>query len=340
MSAEHSYQFRVQAAERARLEALVKQRHLQQARLRFEQAQRALEQQRLRQRAQRLSEQDQRDLADARRQLDQLGREQADQAARGRELQHETAALRQNLPRTTSALTGAERQLALARAALEDQIAATKTLGAGTEREHLLLQSAIGDAKASLANTDRTAERGVQQAEALGAAASAGNRLAQAQAEVAEQLQQVERELRFLNVNADLQPAAMAVLAGMEANGYRLQETLIRGDLTAYFAHCDADRTIAVRLVPDRRPGEQPERWELLAETFAMAGDTCLDELKNFDTAMETLALGELLAVGGVRNFPKAEHSGELERSGSLPRPRFDPRRARGTAASKATVKG
>jgi len=94
--------------------------------------------------------------------------------------------------------------------------------------------------------------------------------------------------------------------------------------LIAYFKKADSEHQIAVRMTPAIRRGEDIKTWYLIAETFEMDGETCLEELDDFDTAMEEIDIGELQHIKHhpFPIYPKDESSRIREKRGVLPAPK------------------
>jgi hypothetical protein len=322
MSAQHSYQFSAAAQQRAHAEAMAQQRRIELQRLRLEQAMHVQARTRAAQRAASgLARDNARTAAQAQSQLGSAQRAASRQRSQLGEMKGQTRRLRSGLKEHEHQLAQTKTEIARIRADLDRQIAAARAMHVETDRERSLLQAAIGQAHASIERCDELVGAGEAATAALGQADAAGRDLADAAEDFTSRIAELERELTFIDCHERTLPAAMAVLAGMTASGYRLRETLTRGELTAYFAKADGDHQIAVRVVPERRPGEQTERWEVLAETFGMVGQECVDELDDFDSAMEEIDLGELISKGPLCNYPKAERTGEPERPGTLPAP-------------------
>jgi len=324
MSAEHSYEWSTREQERTRAEALAEQRRLYLAQLRLELAER--------------QGQDRAAVAKGQRQLQEAGQQASNQDAHLHSIQNEAAGLNADVRQQSAALEHTRTAITRARAHLEQQIAAAKAMSARTDDARDLLAGAIEQASSGLAASEAVAASGTRLGDTLSHAEATGRHLVDTETALVGRISQLEMELGFLDRYEHTRPAAMALLAGMEANGYRLHETLTRGELTAYFSKADSEHQIGVQLRPEQRPGEQTERWELLVETFGMVGNECVGEIDDFDSAMEWIDLGELVSGGTLRNYPKAERHGELERRGSLPRPCPVTRRS-GAGVSKTKVR-
>jgi len=150
-------------------------------------------------------------------------------------------------------------------------------------------------------------------------AVNEGAQLAAKQMKIENRLHNVETELRFLTRNAAIQPAALITLEAMQENGYTLREVETEEGLTSYFEQKETEHQIAVRIAPPVRQGENIQSWEMLAETFKMAGETCLMEIEDFETSIEAMDIGELKR--GHRVYPKDDRSRSAEKRGAIPPP-------------------
>jgi hypothetical protein len=88
--------------------------------------------------------------------------------------------------------------------------------------------------------------------------------------------------------------------------------------LTSYFEQKETGHQIAVRIAKPIREGENLHKWDMLAETFKMTGETCLSEIEDFETSVETMEIGKLKR-GQFRVYPKDERSPSREKQGIIP---------------------
>jgi len=295
MSTVQDYQYRVSENAKQQLEAERRRRELELARLKAERAEA--------QRRQREME-----LAQRKQEANVLSAQ---------------AALKNDLAKAEQALAQSKAQVNQAQNELQTQIQAVQNLQKDSDQEYAKLQSSLQQAQDTLEQTNRTASTGVQDTELLIDASARRLQMGNQIGELDQQIQTLQQEMNFVNLQAELQPAAMALLIGMQANGYELKSTLTQGDLICYFKQLDSEHQIAVRMSPAIRRGEDIETWDLLAETFNMEGDLCLEELDDFDTAMEEIDIGELQRINRhpFPIYPKDESSRNREKHGVLPSP-------------------
>lgn len=351
MSTRQPYDYALERAEAARAAAEAQRRSAELARLRAERAaaihaQKLAERERLRaeQRARALEAQ--RAAAEAERRRQEQERQRAEQVAaihaEGVALAREHEQRRSvQLASQSQALEGQREALAdLARRehaaeatlqTLEDQVRKSaleleRTRAelrlqmdrlAGLERDARLQETALA---ATLAAAEQTLGRvdGLQSANAetlaaLVDASAAGRALGAEQSGLEERIRQLEAEVAFVTQRADLAPVAMVTLQAMESNGYRLQGTLAREEMIVYFQKEGAAHQIAVRMAPAAQSAGEAQRWDLLAETFEMKGETCLGELDDFETAVEERGLGRLRRKEG-RVYPRDDSQAVLPR--------------------------
>jgi hypothetical protein len=197
------------------------------------------------------------------------------------------------------------------------------------------LAATLADAQETLGRVEGLQSAGTETLMALVDAFSAGQAFGAAQSSLEERIRRLEAEVAFVSQRADLAPVAMVTLQAMESNGYRLQGTLGREELIVYFQKEGAAHQIAVCMAAITRSGEEVQRWDLLAETFDMKGETCLGELADFETAVEEVGLGRLRRNEG-RVYPRDDSQAILPR---LPegqkwwkKPRREDSRTKGTA--------
>jgi len=351
MSAVHNYGYQISESERRRLEAERQRRELELARQRAEQAQREMQrqaelaaqrrreqEQRERQRQAELAAQRRREQAQAIHQ-ETIARSQAYQRetqrtlqaqqqtlqasqAKATELSSQAATLQTSLAETERALEASRTQVAQAQADLKTKIAAATALHKAAEQEEPQLKDSINQAQDTLLQVEKLAAIGIEDADALVRLAAQGHDMDKKTTELNQQIQHLEQEINFVTQQAELQPAAMAVLMGMQKNGYELRDTLSKDGLIYYFEKADSKHQIAVRMNSATRAGEDTQRWDLLAETFEMVGETCLEELADFDTAMEEIGIGDLQR-GNYRVYPKDDRSRQREKRGILPSPKL-----------------
>jgi len=238
----------------------------------------------------------------------------------------------QDLDRLESRLASSRAELHRAQTALGAEIERVSALENQADTEAMKLRATLEEARAGLEAVDRVARAGVGTVDELARQTKLGTLLTADQREIEARMHQLEAEVQFVTREAELAPAAMMTLLAMEANGYHLRSTSSRDGLVSYFAQEDARHQIAVRMAPVNRSGENVERWDLLAETFDMVGETCVYEMDDFETAVEDLDLG-VLERGSLRVYPKDDSSPKERRQG-LPRP-IDRRRKRKPASRR-----
>ncbi len=217
-------------------------------------------------------------------------------------------------------LSQSQAELARARSALRAEVVRVATLEQRTERAVAELMVDLARARQGLEAVERVAAAGVEHVDDLARDTSLGAVLGDELGAQDQRIRQLEAEVRFVTQRAELAPVAMATLLAMESNGYHLRDTLTRGELVCYFAQAGAGHQIAVRMAPVERAGEDLARWDLLAETFGLADETCVHELADFETAAEELDLGRL-SRGRLRIYPKDDNNPRQRRQG-VPRPR------------------
>lgn len=164
--------------------------------------------------------------------------------------------------------------------------------------------------------------RNIDRSRGLGIAQLKGEALAVELANKTAQLQQLERELKFVTQNADLQVETMITMMAMRSNGYVLRNTLSKEGLIAYFDKVDGSHQVAVR---HRKPSAFSHLWELEAETFAVKGEACLDIMEDFVDGLEETEAVEVQLKS--RRYPKRDGTG-------LPIPRKRAKDHRGTLSS------
>jgi hypothetical protein len=244
------------------------------------------------------------------------GQRLASQAGELRAVTSEVAANRQALGRLEQDVARSRAELVQAERELRAEIDRIVCLDAEIATEEVALADAIAGARQSLSEIAGLADAAV---ESLGEASPAElEKLRTEQAELEASVRQLETEVRFLTADAATAPAALVTLLAMEANGYRLCDTVTREGLVSYFAREGEQHRLAVRVAPVARPGEKSEEWQVVAESFGMAGEGCLYEIEDFETAVEELELGTL--VPEERVYPKDERGGARVRGG-LPAP-------------------
>lgn len=222
-------------------------------------------------------------------------------------------------------LQASRQELETARVELAGHIDRLTALEGTTARLEGELRAEMAAASGALAQVARTAEASLETADALGAATTDGRALSELQGDLEGRIRVLESEIRFVTQRADLAPVAMVTLQAMEENGYRLQDTISRDGLILYFQKEGAAHHLAVRMAPDLRQGEGAARWDLLAETFDLKDASCLDEMEDFETALESR--GTLRRRGG-RVYPRDDRQAVVP-----PPPR---RRTTGAAGERA----
>lgn len=233
-----------------------------------------------------------------RRSLDRLaGREAA--------LAGELSSARRDLDGLARDLEASRSALAAAEAAVEAELACAARLAAEVGAQSEVIAGAIGDAQTALGEL---ADLGRASAESVRELSPAEREaMAARQRDLEAGIRRLEAEVRLLAHDEATAPAALMTLLAMEANGYHLRETVSAEGLVAYFEHADAAHQIAVRTRPAKRDRAEA-CWQMTAETFGLAGESCLFEIEDFETAVESLDLG--LLAPGDRVYPKAEPGG------------------------------
>ena len=135
-----------------------------------------------------------------------------------------------------------------------------------------------------------------------------GAALSARQSEIESQLHNVETEIRFLTLHAEMQPAALITLQAMRENGYEFRAVETAEGLTTYFEQKETNHQIAVRIAKPVHEGEDIYTWDILAETFEMTDETCLLEIEDFETSVKVMGIGNLKR-GKFRVYPKDERS-------------------------------
>ncbi len=223
-------------------------------------------------------------------------------------------------------------ELEQARTELRAQMDRLASLEKAACLQEASVATTLAEAQETLGRVEGLQSAGTETLMALVDAFSAGRAFSAAQSSLEERIRQLEAEIAFVSQRADLAPVAMVTLQAMESNGYRLQGTLGREEMVVYFQKEDAAHQIAVRMVPAGKSADEVERWDLLAETFGMKGEACLEELDDFETAVEEKGIGRLRRKEG-RIYPRDDSQAVL------PKP---PRRSwwKKTRQEDSTVKG
>ena len=234
------------------------------------------------------------------------GRRLTSQAEELRAVASEAATSRQAIDQLEQSLARSRAQLAEAEKELRREIDRIVCLDAEIATEEVALTEAIAGARQSLSEIEGLADAAVENLSELSPAEL--ERLQLQQSELEASVRQLETEVRFLTADAATAPPALITLLAMEANSYRLRDTLTQEGLISYFEREGERHQLAVRVAPVARPGEQVERWQVMAETFGMVGEDCLYEIEDFETAVEELDLG--LLVPEDRVYPKSERGG------------------------------
>lgn len=222
-------------------------------------------------------------------------------------------------------LKASRQELEKARVELAGHVGRLQALEGTAARLEGELRADLAAASGALAGLAQAAEAGVETAGALGEAMLSGRAFGEAQGALEGRIRALESEIRFVTQRADLAPVAMVTLQAMEENGYRLQDTVSREGLILYFQKEGAAHQLAVRMAPEERQGGGEARWDLLAETFNLKDASCLQEMEDFETALESR--GALRRRGG-RVYPRDD------RQAVLPRPVR--KRPAGTAGERA----
>ena len=196
-----------------------------------------------------------------------------------------------------------------------------KALEEDLARDRTAMQTEVGSAAEHMVQAEQSAIQGVLFLNTLDALDLDGSKLEAQQRLIAQQLNQLNREVSFVTRDAALSPAAMLTLTAMRTNGYALRETLGEQGLISYFEQEGTGHHIAVRMAQvGPVPGTGTERWDLLAETCGPPGNQCLEEMLDFETAVQLLDLGQLKRKGG-RVCPKDGTDYAAEQWVSLPPP-------------------
>jgi len=135
---------------------------------------------------------------------------------------------------------------------------------------------------------------------------SRGGELAGLLQQTQARLDQLSREVDFVTRDPALAVPSMLTLLAMEAGSYTLRETLSEEGLVAYFASADGAHEVAVRHAPVESSSAFEERWALEAETFRLAGESCLAIMEDFETACEEQELARLRPAS-PRHYPKRD---------------------------------
>ncbi len=215
------------------------------------------------------------------------------------------------------------RRLQHAKEAIRGQIEQLETMQQQAGHERDLMNASIADARRALQMSERLVS-GEDAMREVGEALRVGAQATERERELQTRLSRVEAELSFVTARAESAPMAMLTLMSMEQNGYVLREAATRGDLVSYFQRADEAHILAVRIKPIGSDSESVEAWDLMAETFEIAGEGCHGMIEDFDTAINELT------DDAVTRRP---HAQVLKRDGKRPRRLpSPPRRARTTA--------
>jgi len=209
-------------------------------------------------------------------------------------------------------LQASRQELEKARVELAGHVGRLQALEGTAARLEGELREGLAAASGALAQVARTAEAGLETAGTLGEATISGRAFGEIQSDLEGRIRTLESEIQFATRHADLAPVAMVTLQAMEENGYRLQDTVSRDSLILYFQKEGAAHQLAVRLAPDVHQGQGAARWDLLAETFDLKDASCLEEMEDFETALESRGT---LRRRGERVYPRDD------RQAILPRP-------------------
>lgn len=228
-----------------------------------------------------------------------VDRQLAGSLARNREIsaaadraQQLASSIGESLARTQSAL----------RHNMERAAALQATLGVAASG----LQDTMRDAQANLDAIARTSSASAAFADVVIDGVRRGNMQRDAIDASLSRIGQLDRELAFVVRDGACDPAAMATLLAMEANGYQLREVTSAKELVSTFEEKDSARRIEVRLAKVGLAASEQELWALAAETFDMNGEECLGEIASFETALvNELELGELRRQS--RHYPKRD---------------------------------
>ena len=212
-----------------------------------------------------------------------------------------------------------------------------KALEEDLARERTAIMTEMGSAAQLVVRIEQAAFQGVMFLGTLVAPELDGRKLEAQQQLIEQRLNQLTREVSFVTRDAALSPAAMLTLTAMRANGYELRETLSEQGLISYFQQEGTGHHIAVRVAHmGPVPGTDTERWDLLAETCGPPGNQCLEEMMDFETAVQLLDLGELRRNGG-RVCPKDGTDSAAEHWVRLPPPPT-PETSRDCAKTRTTA--
>ena len=187
------------------------------------------------------------------------------------------------------------------------------------------LESVLEDLESAgpaVSQAERAMFQGVGFLEALAETEIKGQVLADQQCLIDQRLNQLSREVEFITRDAETNSAAMLTLTIMRSNGYQLRESNTEAGLVSYFEQEGTGHHIAVRMThvgPVSETGA--DRWDLLAETFGPAGNQCLEEIMDFETAAQKIDLG-CLERKGPRLCPKDGTDYASERWVKVPSPR------------------
>lgn len=124
----------------------------------------------------------------------------------------------------------------------------------------------------------------------------ASQRMAQLGDKLAEQdkaAHQLELKLSLLDRDPALLPATLMTLTAMERNNYTLIEMQSREGLIAYFEAENERHVIAVRHQPVFQ-SQFEAQWEMLAETFYLAGEEYLEIMDDFIAEAKATGLGKM----------------------------------------------
>ena len=263
------------------------------------------------------------------------GQHLASQANELRAVASEAAANRRALDHLEQSLARSRAELFRAETELRAEIDRITCLDAEIAAETVGLTAAIASAHQSLNEIAGLADAAI---ESLGEMSPAElEELRNEQMELEASVRQLETEVRFLTADAAIATPALVTLLAMEANGYRLRDTLTHEGLVSYFEREGERHRLAVRAAPVARAGESSEQWNVVAETFGMVGEGCLSEIEDFETAVEELEVGIL--VPEDRIYPKDQRGGARV-LGGLPRPPLAVREPRAASEKRRRERG
>lgn len=314
MSTVQDYQYRTTSADKRRLQAQQQQAQVRLARLKAQRAM-ALHQQALAEfnrQCQALANATARQkqaLQDSQNHIDELAKQVT-------QLQLQLQNCKQRLVITEQQLNQAEQDLAI-------QLTTIKQLCDGMAEQDALLQQSIGIAEQTLQHSNELAAIGLDDAKQLTSVSAQTQQTATQFAELERQIQSLGRQMEFIRQNESLAPAAMTIILAMQENGYELKQSHSQEEMICYFEHQQHKYQMAIRVAPAIRQGEDIETWDMLAETFDTPGQQCLEELCDFDTAIEQIELGELVRVNRAPYpiYPKDDTSRGRQNRGVLPAP-------------------